>query len=127
MFLSFLPSVLFCTFLFFFSSQILSIFGDEYSGAIPLLEVLIISQLVNSLTGSSTQLANMIGGEKKLMYIMIASLVFCVATCFAFYDIYGLVGVSWSITLTIVIQNLSVFILCNKILGVNVLTYKGAQ
>ncbi|WP_341217768.1 lipopolysaccharide biosynthesis protein [Neptunomonas phycophila] len=127
MFLSFLPSLVFCVILYHFSSDILKLFGDNYSGAIPLLEVLIISQLVNSLTGSSSQLANMIGGEKHLMLIMVASLFFCVVTCFAFYNMYGLVGIAWSITLTIIVQNLSVFILCNKILGVNVLTFKGDQ
>lgn len=109
--------------LFFFSELVLRKFSIDNVDAKYILWVLLLGQLINVSTGSVTTLMNMVGLEKENKNITFFSSIFCFFMIFFLGNVYGVLGVSASISLYWVLKNAISAFLIKKIAGVNVLGY----
>ena len=100
-----------------FGSQLLGVFGDKYVDAYPLLLVLLVGQVVNSLTGSVGFLLNMTNHEKIVRNIVVVSSVVTLLVSIVATWQFGVIGAAISITLGVALNNLTMVFFVYKYLG----------
>lgn len=87
-----LPTVVTGLILWIFSSKFLSLFGPEYSAAMPYLKILIIAGVLNAASGASDIALNMCGFDRPAMKVSAASVVVSGITLIVgaiFWDAFG--------------------------------------
>jgi len=91
---------------FFYGEILLGIgFGDEFIDATPILTILLIGQLINAVTGSSGELMQMTGAEKKHRDITIyGAIVYCLTSILLIPHI-GALGVAFALVLAEIVWN----------------------
>jgi len=104
-----------------FPELILQIFGDEFVGAKPYLQILVVGQFVNAATGSVGFLLSMSGNEKYLRNTSILSGLAIVILCLILVPSYGAHGAAIATTFSVAFQNLLAVYFVRQKLGFNAL------
>lgn len=102
-----------------FGSDVLNIFGEQYTTAAGLLSILVCGQLINALTGPSGKLLMMSGFEKDVRNSSIGVTVLGLTLALILVAKYGVYGAAISTALTIATQNLAFAYLVKHRLGIN--------
>ncbi|MBU2979943.1 lipopolysaccharide biosynthesis protein [Alteromonas sp. C1M14] len=103
--------------LFIYSKELIGIFGEHYEEYFLILQILLLGQLGNVLTGSVGYLLNLSGNEKDVRQVSIIVTLFILVSAFPSAHYGGLIGVSIAISLSILLQNLSLFVFVRYRLG----------
>lgn len=111
--LSLLPAAI----LLFAAEPVLSLFGPEFKVASPLLQVLVVGQLVNVVTGPGGYLLAMSGNEHALRNVLFFSLILMLILSFLLIPQFGALGAAWATTSALVFQNLICCFLVKHRLG----------
>lgn len=107
----------FVLFLYYYSSHIMGLFGEDYRGYDYVLRILLIGQLINILTGSVGYLLNLTGNERYVSYVSIFTAVFIISTSIPVSSAFGVTGVCLLMTVSISAQNITLLILVKTKLG----------
>ncbi len=106
-------------FLFIFAKPILGIFGAEFSQADWILRILVIGQLINSLSGAVATLMAMMGYQNQLMLVScVAALTNLILNAIAI-PLWGPMGAALTTTFTLSIWNLWLVVIVMRNIGVN--------
>jgi O-antigen/teichoic acid export membrane protein len=92
--------------IFIFSSQILGLFGKDYTIGASALIIVTIGQFINVATGSVGCLLMMTGHEKLMQYNVILSLALNLSLNVILIPKYGLMGASMSFSASLILMNL---------------------
>ncbi len=115
--LIFFSSVIIALILIVFRKSILALFGDEFIvGSYPLI-VLIIAQLINSVTGSVSILLNMSGNQKVLRNILLVTTVLSIVSSYFLVVNYGVDGAAYSVVFNMALLNIVAAIYVKQKLG----------
>ncbi|HWB27875.1 MAG TPA: MATE family efflux transporter [Chitinophagaceae bacterium] len=109
-----LPIVLF---ILVFPGVIMSLFGKGFIEGIWMLRILAIGQFVNVITGSVNYLLTMSGFEKDVRNITFVVGILSVMITFFFVRLYGALGASIAIAISVSAQNLSLVWMVKKRIG----------
>ncbi|MCP4970413.1 MAG: oligosaccharide flippase family protein [Arcobacter sp.] len=102
-------------FMFFSSNYILSLFGEDYIYAEIALKILLIGQVVNTLSGSVGMYMDMTGNQKIFQRIIVTALALNILLNWILIPKYGLIGAAVATTISTVAWNIfSVWFLYNK-------------
>ncbi len=107
-----IPTVLIITFLFLYSTEVMSfVFGESYGAGADVFQILLIAHAFAMICGSSSYLLMMTGYQKVMMYITITSATVSVVLGLFFVLNFGAIGVAWASTISILIQQIMTLIL----------------
>lgn len=101
-----------------FSKEILLFFGNDYIYDVRILQVLVISQLINTLSGPTGLLLNMTGEQKTLRNISAAIFLSSTILYFLFLNSLGVLGVAIIFSISIIIQNIITIIFIYRKWGI---------
>jgi len=110
-------------FIFFFAELLMGLFGEEYIQAAYLLQILIVGQFVNVITGSVGYLLNMTGHEKDLRNVVLFAGPLALGLGFCLTPNYGATGVAIAISVAIASKNIFAVYMVKKRLGINTLNF----
>ena len=98
---------LFILFVFFFYGEFLlaAAFGDEFRDASPILNILLIAQLINAITGSSGDLMQMTESEKKHRDITIYGAIVYLLASITLIPYIGALGIAVALVLAEIVWN----------------------
>jgi O-antigen/teichoic acid export membrane protein len=105
----------------FFGSNVLEIFGTQYTQAAGILTILVCGQLVNALTGPSGKLLMMSGYEKDFRNSSVVVTAIGLLLALVLVAQYGVYGAAVATALTIATQNIAVAYLVKQRMGINLL------
>ncbi|MAN28949.1 MULTISPECIES: oligosaccharide flippase family protein [Mesonia] len=88
-----------------FGQMILTFFGKEFKIVYGILLIMCLGQLVNAITGSSSQIITMMGRPKALTAFSVIALLFSIATMFFLTPYFGLYGVAVGTALSLMVYN----------------------
>lgn len=111
--------------LLFFSSEILSLAGDEFSNTQYILIILIFGQLINVSTGSVSFLLNMTGHEKEMRNVMLVTGGVAIILCYILSTLYGAIGAAISTSIALILQNTLATWRVHKVLHINTIPLIG--
>lgn len=117
----FLFSISLAILLIIFSKEILSIFGEEYISGEYALYILIIGQLINSITGSVSIFLNMTGHQTVLRNIILISTIITIPMSYVLTLLYGINGAAISFVIGMSLLNIVAVIYVR--LKMNFITY----
>lgn len=103
-----------------FSTQIMTLFGSDYSNGAVFLVILCLGQLINAITGPANQLLVMSGHEKELRNLVCVAVLVSIGPTILVVQFWGALGAALSIAGTIAVLNMSTAYLVHRRLGVNV-------
>ena len=92
--------------LMFRGGQVMSIFGSDFAVAGPILFILAIGQIVNTLCGSVFNLLNMTGNERSAKNCAVISLSVNLGLNFVLIPLYGVIGAAIATSITTTVNNL---------------------
>ncbi len=98
---------------------LMSLFGDEYIVAAPLLQIMAIGQFINVITGSVGYLLNMTNHEKDMRNVVLFSGPLAIVLAFVLTKEYGLIGAAYATAIALATQNLLAVVMVKKRLGFN--------
>ena len=106
--------------LFLLDENILELFGTDFVGFAPVLDVLVLGYLVQGLTGGSGMILMMAAHEKDVMNVLVFSSVLLLMLLFVFVDIAGLgaLGAAMGVSVTIGVQYIILCFLVWRRLGI---------
>jgi O-antigen/teichoic acid export membrane protein len=104
-----------------FPGVLLGLFGEQYRQAEFMLQIMVVGQFVNVVTGSVGNLLNMTGHEKDMRNILLITGILAVLLSFTLIPLYGPVGAAFATSIALASQNLFAVLLVKKRLGFNVL------
>ncbi len=87
-----------------FGRPILGVFGPDFPQAEQALQILVVGQVFNLVTGPSGYLLTMSGHERLLTWIMVATILFTAVVATSLIPVLGHVGAALSVTSSIVFQ-----------------------
>ncbi|MEZ9047401.1 oligosaccharide flippase family protein [Vibrio cyclitrophicus] len=93
------------TFVFFGDFIIVNIFGREYSDAVDVVNVLLIGQAFNIMSGSVAIVLNMTGNENRTLKAQLITVIITVCVLFIIVPANGHIGAAWALTLSLIIWN----------------------
>jgi O-antigen/teichoic acid export membrane protein len=99
----------------------MGLFGEEYKQAAPLLQILIIGQFINVITGSVGFLLNMSGHEKDMRNVVFISGSLAVVLSLILIPLYGVTGAAIATAIALASQNLLAVYKVKQRLGFNTL------
>jgi O-antigen/teichoic acid export membrane protein len=108
-------------FMLVFPEFILGFFGEEYKQASLLLQILVVGQFINVITGSVGFLLNMTGHEKDMRNVIFFSGPLAVVLGLALTPMYGTTGAAVATAIALASQNLLAVFMVKKRLGFNTL------
>lgn len=100
------------------AEPLVAVFGAEYDTAVVLLRILLIGNLVNSVTGPSGYVVSLSGLERiyaRVMWAAAAATLLGVTVCAAWF---GAAGAAWAVTSIMVAWNLALLVIARQRLGV---------
>lgn len=118
----FLSTPLVC-FIMYFPEILLNLFGDGFSDGAILLQIIAVGQFVNVATGSVGFLLSMSGHERDLRNSMLIAGFISIILALVLVPLYGVLGASISMALSLAMQNLIAAYLVNLRLGFNTLKF----
>lgn len=99
--------------------KILGWFGEGFMVAKPLLDILIIGQMLNAATGSVSFILGVTGHQKVLAKVVAGALLFNIALCFALIPAFGAMGAAVAVTAATSASNLILLVLCKSRTGLD--------
>jgi len=102
----------------FFPELMLGLFGDGFTQAANLLQIIAIGQLINVATGSVGFLLNMTGYEKLMRNISLISNAFGLLMFFILIPLLGALGAALALSMVLILQNLIALIYVWRKLGI---------
>lgn len=104
-----------------FGKEILSIWGEEFqTNSYPILLILASGQIVNIFSGFNSYFLLYTGNVKTLNYITILSLIITPMAIILFIKHYGLLGAALSVSISIILENLTKYYYAYKLVWRNV-------
>lgn len=100
------------------NKYVLSIFGNEFIDGGTALIIVMTSQLINAISGSSGQVMNMTGNHKKIRNFTMYSGVLNISLNFLLIPLYGIIGAAIATASSIIVLNLSSAIFVKRNLGI---------
>lgn len=114
-----IPSATIILVLLVFPEHIMSFaFGTSYGPASHILQILLLSQLAGSLSGSCGYLLMMTGHQKTLMNITVVAAISSVTIGLGLVKPFGVTGIAWVTTITLIIQQITTVVCAHKMTGV---------
>lgn len=110
-------------FMFFFAELLMGLFGEEYIQAAYLLQILIIGQFINVITGSVGYLLNMTGHEKDMRNVVLFAGPLALGLGLALTPIYGATGAAVATSIALASKNLLAVYMVKRRLGINTLNF----
>jgi O-antigen/teichoic acid export membrane protein len=104
-----------------FPKFFMGLFGPEYVKAAPLLQILVLGQFINVVTGSVGFLLNMTGHEKDMRNVVFLSGPLAIVLCGILIPLYGVTGGAVATSIALASQNLLAVYIVKKRLGFNTL------
>ncbi|MFT5541758.1 MAG: O-antigen/teichoic acid export membrane protein [Arenicella sp.] len=104
-----------------FPEFIMGLFGPEYVKAAPLLQILVLGQFINVVTGSVGFLLNMTGHEKDMRNVVFLSGPLALILCGVLVPLYGVTGAAVATSIALASQNLLAVYKVKQRLGFNTL------
>lgn len=117
--ISFFLSLPIALFLILAGTQVLGIFGEDFSSGYPVLVFIIFIQLINVGVGSVGNVLNMTGHEKEASLGLFISMVLNVCLNLMLVPLYGMMGAAIASGVAIVSWNLIMWVMVKKKLGIN--------
>lgn len=108
-------------FMFLFPEFLMSLFGEEYVIAAPLLQIMAIGQFINVITGSVGYLLTMTNHEKDFRNVVLFSGPLAIVLAFVLTNEFGLIGAAYATAISLATQNLLAVVMVKKRLGFNTL------
>jgi len=102
-------------------SFIMSLFGEDYTAAAPLLQIMAVGQFINAITGSVGYLLNMTNHEKDMRNVVLFSGPLAIILAFVLTKEFGLIGAAYATAIALATQNLLAVWMVKKRLGFNTL------
>ena len=102
-----------------FSKELLGVFGNEFKEGYLCLIILVLGQLVNSITGSVGVLMNMASKQKALKDRFLLITIFSLVFYWYFIPKYGIIGSAIIFTISLITLNLSLVIYVKKTLKIS--------
>jgi O-antigen/teichoic acid export membrane protein len=99
----------------------MGLFGEEYVQAAHLLQILVVGQFINVITGSVGYLLNMSGHEKDMRNVVFFSGPLALGLGLFLTPIYGATGAAVATAIALASQNLIAVYMVKKRLGFNTL------
>jgi O-antigen/teichoic acid export membrane protein len=99
------------------AGPIMSIFGKHFEDAVPILRILMIATVVNAATGPTGTMLIMCGRERSVWKLAMATLVAAVGLCIGAQLLYGVIGLSWMLVFSLVMENAVLVLLVKRHLG----------
>ncbi|WP_416832719.1 MAG: oligosaccharide flippase family protein [Erythrobacter sp.] len=99
--------------------MILGWFGESFVVAKPLLNLLIMGQLLNAGTGSVSFILGVTGHQNVLAKVVAGALLLNIALCFALIPAFGAMGAAVAVTLATSASNLVLLVLCKSRTGLD--------
>ncbi|MGH9436645.1 MAG: flippase [Terriglobia bacterium] len=103
--------------IFILAGPVISIYGPNFSSAVPILRILLIGTFVNAATGPSGTLLLMSGKERIVWKLSLVTLALGVGLCVAGVLFYGVTGLAAGIVLSVSIQNIVLVLLVKRHMG----------
>lgn len=103
----------------FFPNLVISVFGDNYLDAIPILQVLVLGQFLNVITGPTGYLLLMTGNEKLHRNSQFFAALVCLVACASLFFGNGAKGAAIAISLGVISQNVYAVYIISKKLKIN--------
>ncbi len=117
-------AIVISSFLLLFGKSVLNLFGEQFSVAYSALVVLIIGQMINSMTGSVTIFMNMTGHHNKMAIFFVLSLALNVILNITFIPYYGLNGAAIASIASMGFCNISMCIWVYRNLNINLTVFQ---
>jgi O-antigen/teichoic acid export membrane protein len=122
--LCFLFSVPLILIMYFTSEVILGLFGPEYlKSSMMVFKVMLVGQLINSMTGSVGWLLQMTGSELAYRNLSIINLLITVISSYFLIQLYGALGAAIAYSFSLAFVNVVSVLLIKKRVGLNVLKF----
>jgi len=102
---TFLLTVPIVIFLFLLGDNIMALFGKEFTGGMVILQVLVLGQLANALSGPNGLLMNMTGHHREMAIITGLVLACDLFFMWLLVPLYGAVGAAAATSMTIALRN----------------------
>jgi O-antigen/teichoic acid export membrane protein len=109
--------------MFFFPEVLMGLFGDDFLSAAPLLQILVLGQLINVVTGSVGYLLTMSGHERDMRNITLVAGIIAVTLTLTLTKAYGVKGCAIATAVSLAFQNLAAVYYVKKRLGFNTLMF----
>lgn len=107
-------SILFIVLLSTCNTIIPLVYGDEYTGAAKILFLLASGHVANVSLGMGDVVLNMTGHEKSVAFLSLVSVIVNVTAALLLIPLYGIIGAAASTSLSLLIWNLSLFVLMKR-------------
>jgi len=111
------------TFMLLFPSFLMGLFGEDFEQGALILQILVLGQAVNVITGSVGFLLTMSGHERDMRFVTIFSGVMVVILTCTLTPLYGAVGAAVATAFSLAMQNLIAVYFVKKRLGFNTLKF----
>lgn len=111
------------TFMLVFPSFLMGLFGDDFKQGALILQILVLGQAVNVITGSVGYLLMMSGNERDLRFVTIFSGITVVILTCTLTPLYGVLGAAVATAFSLAMQNLMAVYFVKKRLGFNTLKF----
>lgn len=111
------------TFMLVFPSFLMGLFGNEFKEGALILQVLVLGQAVNVITGSVGYLLMMSGNERDMRFVTIFSGFNVVVLTCVLTPLYGALGTAVATAFSLAMQNLMAVYFVKKRLGFNTLKF----
>ncbi len=95
----------FAAILFLFPSEIMSMYGGQYSKGGSLLSIIAVSQVINLITGPVTILLMAIGKDKVIRFITMLNMLISIILSMVLGGLYGSTGVAIAVALALSLQH----------------------
>ena len=118
-----LSAVPIVSFMFIFPAFLMGLFGEDFVSAAGLLQILVLGQFINVVTGSVGYLLTMTGYERDLRNITLVSGIMAVTLTLLLTKHYGVTGCAIATATSLAFQNLAAVYFVKKRLGFNTLLF----
>ena len=109
--------------MFIFPEFLMGLFGEDFVSASPLLQILVLGQFVNVVTGSVGYLLTMSGHERDMRNITVVAGTIAVILTLVLTKYYGVTGCAIATAVSLAFQNLAAVYYVKKRLGFNTLLF----
>jgi O-antigen/teichoic acid export membrane protein len=106
-----------------FPGAVMSLFGEGFGAAAPLLIILSIGQFINVVSGSVAFLLTMSGNEKDMRNVVLLTGPFAIVAALILTPLYGITGAAVATAIAVSLQNLGAVWFVRKRLGFNTLVF----
>lgn len=101
------------------AESFLGVFGEGFKTAASVLQILVLMQVLNVLTGPVGVLMSMTGRQRDLALLLAAGLAVHVLLCLVLIPLYGAIGAAWSAFAAHAIWNIAGAVIFRRVSGID--------